>query len=276
MVCHGVARTGKSEGWLGYVRPVSAATDPPGRVISVNVGRPREVAAGRKTVTTAIWKEPVSGRVRARGVNLEGDEQADRKVHGGRDKAVYVYALEDYQWWAAELGAALEPGSVGENLTLAGVEVTRAVIGERWAIGSAVFEVCQPRAPCAKLGVRMSDLRFPKRFAAAGRPGAYVRIHGEGDVGAGDVVHVVHRPSHGLTVVEVARARADDPVLLRRLLAAPELAEGKLTWAAERAMQQLRANRFDHELRAALRTRLSELGLARHEVDAVLRESAEG
>ncbi len=225
-------------------------------------------------VTTAIWKEPVPGRVRARGVNLEGDDQADRKFHGGPDKAVYAYALEDYQWWAAELGTRLEPASMGENLTLAGVDVTHAVVGERWAIGSAVFEVCQPRTPCAKLGLRTGDQRFPKRFTAAGRPGAYMRIHEEGDVGAGDGVHVVHRPSHGLTVAEVARARSGEPLLLRRLLAAPELADGWLTWAVERALKELRRQPADHELRAGLRARLSELGLAPDELDAALEGGA--
>lgn len=201
------------------------------------MGLPRKVAAGRRTVTTAIWKEPVPGRVRVRGVNVDGDEQADPKFHGGPDKAVYAYAIEDYQWWQAELGAPLEPAAMGENLTLAGVDVTHAVIGERWAVGSAVFEVCQPRTPCFKLGLRTGDPRFPKRFAAAGRPGAYVRIFDEGDVGAGDAVRVVHRPAHGLTVAEVARARPRDPVAIERLLAAPELASSWVTWAVEQALK---------------------------------------
>jgi MOSC domain-containing protein YiiM len=243
----------------------------PGRVVAVNVGLPRIVAAGRRPVTTAIWKAPVAGRVRARGVNLEGDEQADHKFHGGPDKAVYAYALEDYQWWAAELSAPLEPAAMGENLTLAGVDVTDAVIGERWAIGSAVFEVCQPRTPCHKLGLRMGDPGFPKRFAAAGRPGAYMRIHGAGgDVGAGDEVRVVHRPVHGLTVAEVARARSGDPVLLGRMLAAPELADGLMTWAVQRGLKELGRKPSDQGLRAALGTRLSERGLAPDEVEAAL------
>jgi MOSC domain-containing protein YiiM len=255
---------------------VSEVDDAPGRVVAVNVGRPREVATGRRQVATAIWKEPVTGRVRASGVNLEGDEQADRKVHGGFDKAVYAYALEDYDWWGAELGAPLELGTMGENLTLAGVDVTNAVVGERWAIGSAVFEVCQPRTPCHKLGLRMGDTGFPRRFAAAGRPGAYVRIYSEGDVGADDEVRVVHRPAHGLTVVDVSRARSNDPMLLRRLLVAPELADWWLTWAIERALKEFRRNPLDHDLREALRTRLLELGLDSGEVDAALDGPAEG
>jgi len=226
------------------------------------------VPSGRRQVTTAIWKEPVGGRVRVSGVNLEGDEQADRRFHGGSDKAVYAYALEDYRWWANELGAGLEPASMGENLTLAGVDVTHAVVGERWEIGSACFEVCQPRTPCFKLGLRLGDPRFPKRFAASGRPGAYLRIRGEGDVGADDDVRIVHRPSHGLTLAEVSRARSNDPVRLRRLLAVPELADGWVTWAIERALKELRRNPSDHDLRAALRDRLLDLGMESGEVDA--------
>lgn len=128
-----------------------------------------------------------------------------------------------------------------------------------------------------KLGLRAGDPGFPSRFAAAGRPGAYLRILEEGDVGADDAVRVVHRPSHGLTVAEVSRARSSgDPTLLERLLAAPELADGWVRWAVERALQELRRHSFDHGLRAALRTRLLELGLAPGEVDAALVGPAEG
>lgn len=270
MVCHGALRPGKSGWLLGYGPSMGESSGPRGRVVTVNVGLSRKVAAGRRTVTTAIWKAPVSGRVRASGTNLEGDEQADHRYHGGPDKAVYAYALEDNQWWAAELGRPLGPGTMGENLTLAGVDVTNAVVGERWAVGSAVFEVCQPRTPCAKLGLRMGDRQFPKRFAAAGRPGAYVRIHAEGDVGAGDEVRVVHRPAHGLTVAEVARARSRDPVALRRMLAAPELADDRVRWAVERGLEELRRNPSDHLLRAALGARLSQRGLTPEEVEAAL------
>lgn len=209
-------------------------TDGPaiGRVVCVRVGRPRSVQAGRRMVTTAIWKEPVSGRVAVRGVNVDGDDQADRQAHGGVDKAVYAYAKEDYDWWAIELGTPLEPGAMGENLTLAGVDVTAAVVGERWSIGSAELEVCQPRMPCGKLGIRVGDPHFPARFRAAGRPGAYLRIRGEGELAAGDEVLVSHRPDHGLTVGEVARSQRDE-TLLPRLLLAPELAESWRVWAAE-------------------------------------------
>jgi len=156
-------------------------------------------------VTTGIWKLPVSGPIRIQGVNLAGDEQADRSVHGGPDKAVYAYAQEDLSWWTAEIGQLVAPGTFGENLTTVGIDVTNAVVGERWAVGSAVLEVSQPRTPCYKLGIRMGDQRFPSRFAEAGRPGAYLRIVTEGDVAAGGDIRVLSRPDHGVTVGLVER-----------------------------------------------------------------------
>ena len=159
-----------------------------GTVESLNVGEPRPVQVGDHTVWTAIWKSPVEGRVPVRGVNLRGDDQADRSVHGGPDKAVYAYAAEETEWWEAELGEDLGTAPFGENLTVRGLPVSGAVIGERWELGSALLEVAQPRLPCFKLGLRMGDPRFPKRFAAAGRPGAYLRVVREGDIGAGDSI----------------------------------------------------------------------------------------
>ena len=143
-----------------------------GTVEAVNVGDPLPVEVNGQTVMTAIWKFPVEGRVPLRGVNFEGDDQADRTVHGGPDKAVYAYGAEDTEWWSAELGRTLDPGTFGENLTVRGVPVSGAVIGERWEVGSTVLEVAQPRLPCFKLGLKMGDPRFLKRFADAGRPGA--------------------------------------------------------------------------------------------------------
>src|SRR5581483_8334062 len=173
-------------------------------VRSVNVGAPREIEWLGQRWLTAIWKSPVIGRIAVRGVNLAGDDQADREVHGGEDKAVYAYAEEDEAWWCVQLGRPVEGGSFGENLTVAGMELTEAIIGERWAIGSTVLEVSQPRVPCFKLGARMGDPAFPQQFAAAGRPGAYLRIIQEGELGAGDPIRIVHRPTHGLTVGDVA------------------------------------------------------------------------
>ncbi len=143
-----------------------------GRLISVNVGLPREVDTGRRVVETAIWKAPVEGRVKVRHDNLEGDRQADLTVHGGPDKAVYAYAIEETRLWEEELGRDLGAGAFGENLTTEGVDVSGAVLGERWRIGTTLLEVVQPRLPCFKLGLKMGDPTFLRRFALASRPGA--------------------------------------------------------------------------------------------------------
>jgi MOSC domain-containing protein YiiM len=210
-------------------RPVAAM--PSGAVVSVNVGRPRAASWRNTTVISGIWKQPVSGRVAVRGVNLTGDDQADRRAHGGPDKAVYAYALSDYRFWERELGVAYEAGLFGENLTLEAVDVSGALIGERWQIGSAIFEVSQPRVPCYKLGIRLGDPAFPRRFAAAGRPGAYLRILREGSVAAGDAVTVVHRPDHDFSVAFVAQAYHADRSLVPRLLEVPQLSSSWREWA---------------------------------------------
>jgi MOSC domain-containing protein YiiM len=178
-------------------------------VLSVNVGAIRTVEWRGREVTTAIWKDPVAGRVALRGVNLAGDDQADRTVHGGPDKAVYAYAREDYDFWRDEEGMETPPGLFGENLTVEGLDLSAAVVGERWSVGSAVLEVAQPRLPCFKLGIRMGDQHFLKRFLAAARMGAYLRIVREGDVGAGDAVHVTDRPGHGVTLRDMTEALRD-------------------------------------------------------------------
>jgi len=197
------------------------------RVVSVNVGRPQTIARGTdgEVVDSAIVKAPVDGRVRVEGVNLAGDDQADRSVHGGPDKAVYAYAAEDTAWWSARLGRPLGPAVFGENLTVEGVDVSGAVIGEHWRIGTVELEVCQPRLPCFKLGLRFNDPRMVRAFALAGRPGAYLRIAVEGELGAGDEVEVVGRPEHGVTIALVAHAMLIDPAFVERALEAPQLAE---------------------------------------------------
>src|SRR3954470_11400845 len=148
--------------------PLTGAPAP--RVGSVNVGRPRRIETAGHPVTTAIWKQPVEGRVAVRGVNLDGDDQADRTVHGGPDKAVYAYAVEETRTWEAELGRDLGSAPFGENLTVEGMDVSGALIGERWRIGTTLLEVVQPRLPCFKLGLRMGDPGFVRGFARASRP----------------------------------------------------------------------------------------------------------
>jgi MOSC domain-containing protein YiiM len=206
------------------------------RLASVNVGRPRQISVRRgRPLMSAIGKTPVEGRVRVAGVNLAGDEQADRRVHGGPDKAVYAYAAEDTAYWEGELSRELGPGAFGENLTTEGVDVSGAAIGERWRIGTVELEVCQPRLPCFKLGLRMGDPKFLKRFTLAGRPGAYLRIRTEGELGAGDAIEVADRPAHGVTVALVARAVMIDHDLLAQAAAAPELPADLADWMLERA-----------------------------------------
>jgi MOSC domain-containing protein YiiM len=213
-----------------------------GWVVSVNIGRPREFEYNGRLAKSAIWKSPVFGRVRAQGTNLDGDDQADRKAHGGYDKAVYAYAIEDTRWWEQQLGRSLEYGEFGENLTTARIAVNDAVIGERWEIGTAVLEVSEPRVPCWRLGVRMNDPMFVRRFTAALRPGAYLRIIGEGDLSAGDDIRVIHRPDHNLTVRDVFRIYTRDQDQVERLIAIPQMSESWRKWA-EGLLQKRKARR---------------------------------
>ncbi|CAN5460592.1 MOSC domain-containing protein [soil metagenome] len=178
------------------------------RIASLNVGGIRQVSWQGRNVTTGIWKNPVHGRVALKGVNFEGDDQADRTVHGGRDKAVYAYAREDYDYWRAE-GMDVHDALFGENLTTEGIDLSSTIVGERWTVGSTVLEVAQPRLPCYKLGIRVGDATFVKRFLAAQRTGAYLRVVQEGDVGAGDAIDVISRPAHGITLRDMVRALGD-------------------------------------------------------------------
>ncbi len=156
------------------------------RVLSVNVGRPALLATGRRAVPSAIGKTPVGGPVAARGVNLEGDEQADKVHHGGLDQAVYAYASEDIAFWSDMIGRELGSAPFGENLTLAGVDVSGARIGERWRVGTAELRVAGPRVPCFKLEASIGVPGFQRAFLHAGRPGAYLAIAREGELQAGD------------------------------------------------------------------------------------------
>jgi MOSC domain-containing protein YiiM len=200
-------------------------------VAAVNVGTPQVLPGAGGSVVSAIGKTTVTGRVEVGRLNLAGDRQADLRVHGGPDKAVYAYAAEDLAWWRERLDRPLEPGMFGENLTTCGLDVNGAVIGERWTVGTTVLEVSQPRVPCHKLGLRFGDPSLPRRFAAALRPGAYLRVVTEGDIGAGDTIRVDARPAHGVTVGLVAAAYHRDRRLAPRLLAAGGLPASWQEWA---------------------------------------------
>jgi MOSC domain-containing protein YiiM len=173
---------------------------------------------------SAIFKAPVEGRVRVEGVNVAGDDQADRSVHGGPEKAVYAYAREDIDWWE-NIHGDLPNGCFGENLTTAGLDVSGALLGERWRIGTVVLEVAQPRLPCSKLGIRFNDLRMVKAFAKASRPGAYLRILEEGELGAGDEIEILSRPDHAVTLSIASDACLKDPSLAAVVLAVPGLSD---------------------------------------------------
>ncbi len=203
-------------------------------LLSVNVGRAQTVPGGRRYVRSAIWKTPVEGRVAVRGVNVDGDEQADLRVHGGPDKAVYAYGADEIVRWEGELGRDLGPSPFGENLTIAGLDVSGARVGDRWAIGTTVLEVVQPRLPCFKLGVKFGDPAFLKRFALAGRPGAYLRIVQEGELGTGDAVEVVRRADHDVSVRLMMHALLVDHTMLAEVLEVPGLIDEWRAWALER------------------------------------------
>lgn len=209
-------------------------------VVSVNVGLPRTVGWAGRTVTSAIWKEPVRARVVVEGVNLHGDDQADRRVHGGYDKAVYAYAAEDYAWWSAEIGGDVVAGTFGENLTTEGISLAECVIGQRWQVGSTVLEVAQPREPCFKLGMRMGDAEFVGRFGSSGRPGVYLRIVTPGEVGAGDPILTGPPPAHGLTIGDLVDVRPDAPAELLERVASIEDVPESWRQLATRRLRRLR------------------------------------
>ena len=193
------------------------------RLVSVNLAVVRTGDWTGDMGRSGIDKRPADRPVKATRDGLVGDTICDRRVHGGEDQAVYAYAREDAAWWSAELDRDLPPGRFGENLSTEGLDVTGAVIGEHWSIGTAVLEVSAPRVPC-RVFAGFWDVRdLIKRFTNAARPGAYLRVVTEGEITAGDPVTVVYRPDHGVTIGTTFRALTTEPDLLPRLLDAPEL-----------------------------------------------------
>ena len=195
------------------------------RVLSVNVVHALVPDTRGDLDQTAIDKRPVPGRVpvRSAGVGrsgVAGDQIMDTRHHGGPDQAVYAYAREDLDWWAAELGRDLPNGCFGENLTVSGIDVTGAVIGERWRVGQQglVVEVTSHRIPCATFQGWMDEPRWVKRFTEHGASGAYLRVVSEGTVAADDEVEIIHRPAHGVTVGDVFVPRRTDAARLQRML----------------------------------------------------------
>jgi len=207
------------------------------QIVSVNVGAPRP-AEWAGIGSTAMDKRPVTGPVAARGRGLDGDQVGDTKHHGGVDQAVYAFAREDLDWWAAALGQEIRDGMFAENLTTVGIDVNEAEVGERWRIGTAELEVASVRIPCNDfknwMGLGGYDNRaWVKRFTRVGRPGPYLRVLAEGEIRAGDELAVVHRPGHGVTVSTMFRALTTEADLLPRLLQVDGLVE-QARRAAER------------------------------------------
>jgi MOSC domain-containing protein YiiM len=177
-------------------------------LISINIGLPREILHGDQAITTGIFKVPVAGPLWLGRLNLEGDGQADLQVHGGADKAVYVYPFEHYAFWAGELGRHdFSHGQFGENFTTEGLLEDEVSIGDVFQIGGARVQVTQPRTPCFKLGIRMGDRVFPARFTSANRTGFYLRVLEEGRVAAGDAIERIERAAGSMTVREVFHLR---------------------------------------------------------------------
>lgn len=200
------------------------------KIVSVNVGLPREVLWKGRTVTTGIFKEPVEGRVMVRKVNLDGDRQADLSVHGGLDKAVYAYPAEHYEYWRGELPDMKLPwGMFGENLTTEGLLEDKVNVGDRFRIGSAVFMVTQPRMPCYKLGLKFGRDDIVKRFLRSSRTGFYFSVIEEGKVGASDAIEFISRDENKVTVADITRlyvSERNNLEMLHRAVHVEALPEG--------------------------------------------------
>jgi MOSC domain-containing protein YiiM len=211
------------------------------KLVSVNVGLPREVSWRGGTTTTGIFKQPLGDRVALRKLNLDGDRQADLSVHGGEYKAVYCYPLLHYDFWRTELpGRELPMGSFGENFTTDGLLEDSVHLGDRFSIGSAEVVVTQPRLPCYKLGIRFQSDDMVKRFFLSRRTGFYLAVTREGEVGAGDEIKLISQDPNSVPVSEITRLYADkrygdsDVAAVRRALQVAELPEDWKAYFRER------------------------------------------
>ncbi|HTT33749.1 MAG TPA: MOSC domain-containing protein [Methylomirabilota bacterium] len=217
------------------------------RLVSLNVGLPREVRWHGRMVTTAIFKEPVAGRIALRKLNFDGDRQADLTVHGGEFKAVYAYPVEHYAYWREKLpGTELPFGSFGENLTTEGLLENSVHLGDRLTVGHAELVVTQPRLPCYKLGVRFNSDEMVKRFLASGRTGFYFAVAREGQVVAGDAIERIHSDPRAVPVSEITRLYLAknytdaDAASIRCALQVPELPDSWKQYLEDRLRQSHR------------------------------------
>ena len=197
------------------------------KLLCVNVGLPRDIEVNGKTVRTSIWKKPVPGRVHVSTLNLDGDEQSDLTVHGGADKAVYLYPSEHYTYWRTELPELELPwGAFGENFSAEGILEDQIRIGDRLGVGSAEFMVTQPRLPCYKLGMRFNRPDIVRHFLRSKRTGFYLAVLREGEVGSGDSVNFVEKQETGVTITDIVSLYSTDSQnqeLLRRAIEVPAL-----------------------------------------------------
>jgi len=199
------------------------------KIISVNVGLPRLVLRNDEPVSTGIFKEPIAGRVMVRTLNLDGDRQADLSVHGGPEKAIYLYPSEHYDFWKHELpDMDLSWGVFGENLTTTGLLETETNIGDKFRVGTAEVMVTQPRMPCYKLGIRFGRVDIIKRFLVSERSGFYLSVLKEGEVGAGDEFELLDKNASAVKVVDITRlysSEKENVDLMRRAIATEALPE---------------------------------------------------
>lgn len=205
-------------------------------VLEVTTGRSTTIGEKRagRPWRSAISKTPVAGRVAVGPLGLEGDEQHNRKHHGGPHQAVYAYATEDVSYWQAVLGRPMDATILGQNLTTAQVDVNAVVVGEQWRVGTTLLEATGPRIPCATLAKRVGKPSFVKRFAEEGRPGAYFRVLEEGTVEAGDAITLVGRPSASPTMADVMAILSFEAHRSGELLGLPALNPVMVAWARDR------------------------------------------
>jgi MOSC domain-containing protein YiiM len=205
--------------------------NPSGQLLSINVGRPRIVMRDGEPVSTAIFKTPVTGRVKLQTLNLEGDRQADPSVHGGPTKAVYVYPVEHYDYWRGELpGMELPWGMFGENFTTRGLNESEINIGDTFQVGTSIVMVTEPRMPCYKLGIRFGRADILKRFLASERTGFYLSVKQEGDVAAGDSINLIERAEHSVRVSDITRLYGRDKNNRELLVRATQVAALPESW----------------------------------------------
>jgi MOSC domain-containing protein YiiM len=208
------------------------------QLLSLNIGLPRLVMQNDNPVSTGIFKSPVTGRVKLRTLNLDGDRQADLSVHGGPNKAVYGYPSEHYEYWKQQLPEMDLPwGMFGENFTTEGLFEDQLNIGDKLQVGTAIIIVTQPRMPCFKLGIKFGRSDIIKRFLQSGRSGFYFAVLEEGEVGAGDQFQIIENDAHGIKVSDITRLyvrEKDNSVLLRRAIEVPALPEGWRAYFRER------------------------------------------